>query len=80
MRKVLTKMCKIDYLSFDSKYYTLEIFNLIIKLSTSFQQTAVPRIDKYSKCAPCMMFKQLKIYRIIIKTNESCSITNKCKM
>ena len=61
MRKVLTKMCKIDYLSFDSKYYTLEIFNLIIKLSTSFQQTAVLRINKYSKCAPCMMFKQLKI-------------------
>ena len=80
MRKVLTKMCKIDYLSFDSKYYTLEIFNLIIKLSTSFQQAAVHRIDKYSECSPCMMFKQLKIYRIVIKTNESCLITNKCKM
>ena len=80
MRKVLTKMYKIEYLSFDSKYYTLEIFNLIIKLSTSFQQTAVLRIDKYSKCAPGMMFKQLKIYTIIIKTNESFSITNKCKM
>ena len=26
------------------------------------------------------MFKQLKIYKVIIKTNESCTITNDCKM
>ena len=83
MRKVLTKMCRIDYLSFGSRYCTLEIFNLTRSLSVHFftaQQIVAPRIDKYFKCTPCRMFKQLKIYKVIIKTNDSCTITIDYKM
>ena len=46
-------------------------------MSTSSQQIAALKIDKYFKC---MMFKQLKIYKVIIKTNESCMITNYYEM
>ena len=39
-------------------------------MSTSSQQIAALKID----------FKQLKIYKVIIKTNESCMITNYYEM
>ena len=49
-------------------------------MSTSSQQIAALKIDKYFKCTPCIMFRQLKIYKVIIKTNESCMITNYFEM
>ena len=77
MRKVLTIICRITTYLLEASIVLWKYLTWQVLFS---QQVAALTIDEYFKYTTCIMFKQLKIYKVTINTNESCMITNNYKM